>query len=122
MKTMFGSSLPSGDPGLISYLRYLCLFEFSGVQHVLCCFVFLVSPVPYVGSFSVLFFNVPSVFDNVYIEIYVIWRRHEKVQGTMCCEQKWHKISNGTWFSRSTIFQLHRRLHLINLTRKNCIQ
>ena len=38
MKTMFGSSLPSGDPGLISYLRYLCLLEFSGVQHVLCCY------------------------------------------------------------------------------------
>ena len=28
--------------GLMSYLRYLCLFTYSGVQHILCCvFVFL---------------------------------------------------------------------------------
>ena len=40
--------------GLMSYLRYLCLFVFSGVQYiVLCfCFVFLPSCVPYVASFS----------------------------------------------------------------------
>jgi hypothetical protein len=23
--------------GLVSYLRYLCLFAYSGVQHILCC-------------------------------------------------------------------------------------
>jgi hypothetical protein len=23
--------------GLLSYLRYLCLFAYSGVQHILCC-------------------------------------------------------------------------------------
>ena len=23
--------------GLMSYLRYLCLFTYSGVQHILCC-------------------------------------------------------------------------------------
>jgi hypothetical protein len=88
MKTMFGSSLPSGDPGLISYLRYLCLLEFSGVQHVLCCYFlfFLCLVYPMLAVSLSFFFNVPSVFDNVYIEIYVIWRRHEKVQGTMCCE------------------------------------
>ena len=52
--------------GLMSYLRYLCLFAHSGVQHILCCvFVF------------VLFFLVlctlccplliaPSVFSKVY--------------------------------------------------------
>ena len=34
IKTMFGSSLP---PVLMSYLRYLCLFTHSGVQHILCC-------------------------------------------------------------------------------------
>ena len=33
MKTMFGWSLPP----IVSYLRYLCLFEYSGVQHILCC-------------------------------------------------------------------------------------
>jgi hypothetical protein len=39
----------------MSYLRYLCLFAYSGVQHILCC-VFLC--VPYVASFSGL-----SIFD-----------------------------------------------------------
>ena len=45
--------------GLLSYLRYLCLFAYSGVQHILCCvFCFvclrLVSCVPKVASFSEL--------------------------------------------------------------------
>jgi hypothetical protein len=38
----------------MSYLRYLCLFVCSGVQHILCCvFVcFSSSCVPYVDSLS----------------------------------------------------------------------
>jgi hypothetical protein len=53
----------------MSYLRYLCLFAHSGVQHILCrVFLRLVYPmmpvslcfssscVPYVASFSVFFF------------------------------------------------------------------
>ena len=37
--TMFGSSLylPLFVWGFMSYLRYLCLFAYSGVQHILCC-------------------------------------------------------------------------------------
>jgi len=34
---MFGSSLPPFVWGFLSYLRYLCLFVYSGVRHVLCC-------------------------------------------------------------------------------------
>ena len=35
---MFGSSSPPVFAGgLLSYLRYLCLFTHSGVQHILCC-------------------------------------------------------------------------------------
>ena len=34
IKTMFGSSLPGR---LMSYLRYLWLFAYSGVQRILCC-------------------------------------------------------------------------------------
>jgi hypothetical protein len=38
----------------MSYLRNLCLFAFSGVQHALCCVfvLFSLSYVPYVVSFS----------------------------------------------------------------------
>jgi hypothetical protein len=43
----------------MSYLRYLCLFTYTGVQHILCCvFLRLVSCVPYVANFSGL-----SIFD-----------------------------------------------------------
>ena len=38
----------------MSYLRYLCLFAHSGVQHILCCFPS--SCVPYDVSFSGLSF------------------------------------------------------------------
>jgi hypothetical protein len=34
MKTMFGSSLL---PVVCRRVRYLCLFAYSGVQHILCC-------------------------------------------------------------------------------------
>ena len=38
----------------MSYLRYFCLFAYSGVQHLLCFFLCLrlVSCVPNVASFS----------------------------------------------------------------------
>ena len=56
----------------MSYLRYLCLLAYSGVQHILCCvFVFLFlssSCVPYVASFSGCSFLIaPSVLYNVYL-------------------------------------------------------
>jgi hypothetical protein len=46
MEAMFGSSLPPVVcRGLLSYLRYLCLFACDGVQHILCCvFLHLVFP------------------------------------------------------------------------------
>jgi len=37
--------------GLMSYERYLCLFVYNGVQHILCCGFFSFC-VPYVASFS----------------------------------------------------------------------
>ena len=54
----------------MSYLRYLCLFTYSGVQHMLCCvfgFVFLhrensMLPV----SLDYPCFIAPSLFSNVY--------------------------------------------------------
>ena len=69
LKTMFGSSLP---PVVMPYLRYLCLFAHSGVQHILCsvfvlfvfflCFVYPMLPV----SLDCRFLIAPSVFSNVY--------------------------------------------------------
>ena len=51
--------------GRMSYLRYLCLFPYSGVQCILCCvfvlcFFFSSSYVPYVACLSRLsFFDFP---------------------------------------------------------------
>ena len=55
----------------MSYLRYLCLFAHSGVQHILCCvfcvvflrLVFLMLPV----SLDCPFLISPSVMFNVYL-------------------------------------------------------
>ena len=56
MEAMFASSLPPVVcGGLVSCLRYLCLFACDGVQRVLCCvflLCFSLSFVPYVASFS----------------------------------------------------------------------
>jgi hypothetical protein len=49
----------------IAYLRYLCLFENNGFQHIFCSF-FLRRVIPYVASFSGLSFLIaPSIFSNV---------------------------------------------------------
>ena len=56
----------------MSYLRYLYLFTYSGVQHILSCvlFSFSSSYVPYVASFSGLScFDCPSVFYDIYLYI-----------------------------------------------------
>jgi hypothetical protein len=54
------------------YLRYLCLFEYSGVQHTLCCvfiaIVYHMLPV----SLDCPFLITPSVFSNVYIYIWFV--------------------------------------------------
>jgi len=50
------------------YLRYLCLFAYSGVQHLLCCVLVLVVFVLYVASFSGL-----SIFDSVFSNVYFIY-------------------------------------------------
>ena len=52
--------------GLMSYLLYLCLFVYSGVQHIL-CFVFLSLVYPMLPvSLNCLFLIAPSVFFNFY--------------------------------------------------------
>jgi hypothetical protein len=54
----------------MSYLRYVCSFAYSGVQHILCCvFMFCLSSscVPTVAvSQDCPFLIAPSVFSNVY--------------------------------------------------------
>jgi hypothetical protein len=53
----------------MSYLRYLCLFAYSGLQHILCCAVFvprLVCPMLPV-SHDCSFMISPLVFSTVYL-------------------------------------------------------
>ena len=56
--------------GLMSYLPYLCLLAYSGVQHILCCVFYFVSlrlvyPILPV-SLASHFFIAPYGFSNVY--------------------------------------------------------
>jgi len=73
LKTMFGSFfyLQLFLWELMSYLRYLCLFAHSGVQHKLryvFCFVFLRLLYPMLtGSLDCPLLIAPSVFSNVYL-------------------------------------------------------
>ena len=56
--------------GLMSCLCYLCLFVYSGVQHILCCVfvLFFFVLCTYVASFSGLsIFDCPSIFSNIYL-------------------------------------------------------
>ena len=55
----------------MSYLRYLCLFVYSGVQHILCC-VFVLSCVPYDASLTELsIFNCPfGILKRLFMDIY----------------------------------------------------
>jgi len=58
--------------GLMSYLRYLCLFANSGVQHILCCvFVMFFCKLPI--SLGCPFLIAPSVFSSVYLYNAVIF-------------------------------------------------
>ena len=52
-------------------LRYLCLFTFSGVQHILCCvfdmFVSVLCTLCCQFLWTVHFLIAPSVFSNIYL-------------------------------------------------------
>jgi hypothetical protein len=55
----------------MSYLRYLCLFAYSGVQHILCCVAFLFclssSCVPYVAISLDCSFLLPLLYSLTFI-------------------------------------------------------
>jgi len=55
------------------YLRYLCLFLYSGVQHILCCvFVFLRLVCPLLPvSLDCSFLIALSVFSKVYVLLHI---------------------------------------------------
>ena len=61
------------EEGLMSYLRYLCLLVYSGVQHILCCvfvlFFFDLSLLPV--SLDSPFLIAPSVFSNIYLYMHI---------------------------------------------------
>jgi hypothetical protein len=50
----------------MSYLRYLCLFSYSGVQHMMCCVFVLFLFVLLSVSLDCPFLIAPSVFSIVY--------------------------------------------------------
>ena len=72
---MLDSSLPPVVcMGFMSFLRYVCVFAQSGVQHILCCvflflfalcFVYPMLPV----SLDYPLFIAPSVFSDLYLTV-----------------------------------------------------
>ena len=50
----------------MSYLRYLCLFAYSGAQHILCCLFICFVYSMLLVSLDCPFLIVASVFSNIY--------------------------------------------------------
>ena len=68
---MLGSSLPPGQllvGGLVSYLRYLCLFAYNGVQYLLCC-VLLLLLLSTSCFLCMVVYNIYCVFILVYLRL-----------------------------------------------------
>ena len=64
----------------MSYLRYLRLLVYSGVQHILCCVFVVLCTLCFQFLWIVYFFYCPSVFSNVYLSCILC---------TLCCQFLW---------------------------------
>ena len=64
----------------MSYLRYLFLLAYSGVQHILCCVfvLFFSSMLPV--SLDYPFLIVPFVFSSVYFKLVVYQREYHQTR------------------------------------------
>ena len=69
---------------LISYLRYLCLFTHSGVQHILCCVFAL-----FVFVFCVLCFSGLSIFDCPFGILWHLFNRYVMYSLKLYNSLKW---------------------------------
>ena len=73
--------------GVMYYLRYMCLFAHSGVQHILCCVfvlfvdVFVLLPV----SLNWQFLIAPSVFSSVYKTLIDWYEGNSKFEAKETC-------------------------------------
>ena len=72
--------------GLMSYLRYLCLFAHSGVQHILCCvfvlFFFVLCILCCQFLWIVYFWLPPSVFSNLYLHVCLNHKNSKRITWT----------------------------------------
>ena len=56
------------------YLRYLCLFTYSGVQHILCCFCFVFHRLEVLGVLTTaLEISQASVSREAYLEAEILF-------------------------------------------------
>ena len=70
-KTVLGSSLPPGQllvGGLVSYLRYLCLLAYNGVQ-LLLCYVLLLLLLSTSCFLCMVVYNIYCIFILVYLRL-----------------------------------------------------
>ena len=68
----------------MSFVRYLCLSEYSGVQHIVCCifvlYVFVLCPMLPI-SLDCPFLIALSVFSNIYSVKASFWSSHVMIMG-----------------------------------------
>ena len=75
----------------MSYLRYLCLLSYSGVQRILCIlFCFSSSCVPYVVSFSGL-----SIFEDAFGILLRLFSIYTVLHFFTLCNRGWGRDIGG---------------------------
>jgi len=124
--------------GLMSYLRYLYLFAYSGVQHILCCvfvlFVFVWCTL-YCQFLWIVHFWLPlSVFFNVYLFYYInivfVCEReeeHELLQKVRVCCIIYCLLQVGNYsklqcFSKQTWQRLNRNAILQDFSKQTWLR
>ena len=93
---------------LVSYLRFLRLFTYSGVQHILFCFSLSCSS--YVVSFSGLSILIaPSVFSNVFFH----WLRVTWCHVTVSIQSHDHNRSMSTYSTNSFSDSYEKKFEIV---------
>jgi hypothetical protein len=95
---------------LMSYLRYLCLFAYSGVQHILCCFLFCFVSLRLVLCWQflwIVYFWLPLRYVVTIVEIQCLaWNRHNNVVALN------RLMESQPWLLTTTVESIGlRRLH-----------
>jgi hypothetical protein len=100
--------------GFISYLRYLCLCEHSGVQHILCDFCLSSSCVPNVASFPGLFILICTEASKIAYPAFTY------CTFDITSDDETANITARTIWGKSSIHVDHWRIYTVHMKDRQC--